>query len=163
MFLQSDRSPFRSHALCQRTVGHQSIDKSEHNKPYLSHKERECRRSHLSGHVRSGADHPLRERVGLGTRAEYVAFIAVVSTNGTKVCYLGRGKLVVYTALVADKQNVLALDLVCGETREKGRRGGGGGQERRNRNKRVRANPRSGSACTHVTVNHWRAQRVHVH
>jgi hypothetical protein len=56
--------------------------------------------------------------VGLSARAEYVVFSAVVSTDSTKVCYLGRGKLVELVALVADKQNVLALDLVCGDERD---------------------------------------------
>jgi hypothetical protein len=83
--------------------------------------------SHLSGHVRSCADHPLRGRMGLGGRAKntILILIAVVSADKAEVCHLGCRSFVELVALVADQQNVLTLDLVCvggdGRTREKGR------------------------------------------
>ena len=82
-------------------------------------------RSHLSGHVRSGADHPLRERVSLGGRAENAILISivVVSTDSTKVCHLGCRSCVELVALVADQQDVLALDLACGVETEKKQKG----------------------------------------
>ena len=78
--------------------------------------------SHLSRHVRSSADHPMCGRMRLGCRAKNPIFIliAVVLTDKAEVCHLGCRSCVELVALVADQQDVLALDLAFGvETKEK--------------------------------------------
>jgi hypothetical protein len=82
--------------------------------------------SYLSGHVRSGANHPLRGRVSLGGRAENAIRISivVVSTDKAEVCHFGSRSFVELVSLVADQQDVLALDLAYGvETNIKGEKG----------------------------------------